>query len=52
MATIVIPLVVCIVGALLWFVASNPKLSEAGRLAFFVGLFWCVYLTAGRTLHL
>ncbi len=33
-----IPIIVAIAGALLWVLASNPKLSEAGRIAFACGL--------------
>ena len=36
-----VPLVVCVVGALLYF-AFSGKVSEVGRIAFFVGLFWLV----------
>jgi Na+/phosphate symporter len=46
------PLVVALVGALVYFIASNTKVVEIGRLTFFVGLFWLVYSLVGKTLHL
>lgn len=52
MATVLLPLLVLVAGALLYALAANPKLSEMGRLAFFAGLFWCVYLAARVSLHL
>lgn len=50
MATIGVPLLVCIVGALL--VAFVPKGARLGEIAFFVGLFWLVYLLSGKSVHL
>ena len=38
MITIMPPLLVCVLGALVYAMATNPKLSEMGRLAFFAGL--------------
>jgi hypothetical protein len=35
---IYLPLLVCIVGALMYALATNPKLVEIGRLSFWVGL--------------
>ncbi len=52
MATILIPLLVCLVGALVYGLSSNGKVAELGRVAFFCGLFWVVYLAMGRTFHL
>jgi Na+/phosphate symporter len=31
-------LIVCVIGLVLYFVATNPKASEAGRIAFAFGL--------------
>lgn len=52
------PLVVCIVGLLMYALASNPKLVRIGEIMFAVGLFWLVAelgpalgLGAGPTLH-
>jgi hypothetical protein len=50
-ATIVVPAVVLVVGALMYALAGNPKLAEIGRIAYFVGLLWLVYEVMGRTLH-
>ena len=46
------PLVFAVLGLLLWVFASHPKLVEVGRLVFFAGLFWLVYVLSGRTLRL
>lgn len=35
---IYLSLLVCIVGALMYALSTNPKLVELGRLAFFAGL--------------
>jgi Na+/phosphate symporter len=36
--SIVLSALVCVIGALVYAFAANPKLSEIGRLAFFAGL--------------
>jgi positive regulator of sigma E activity len=51
MATIIVPLIVLILGALMYALAANPKLQEMGRLLFFVGAFWLVQMFAGRQVH-
>jgi hypothetical protein len=60
MATILIPLLICIVGLLVYVLAGNPgnppssvggKVAELGRIAFFCGLFWVVYITLGHAVH-
>lgn len=48
----VFPLVLLIVGLLTYVLATNAKASEIGRLVFFVGLFWLVYLLLGHTIRL
>lgn len=50
MATILFPLLVAVVGALAYAFASG-KLSELGRISFFVGLLWVVYALLGKTVH-
>ena len=45
-----VPLVVCVVGALLYLLFPSGKVADLGRIAFAVGLFWLVYLL--RSLHL
>lgn len=46
------PLVVSVVGLLMFVFASNGKLARAGEIAFTVGLFWLVYLLSGSRVHL
>jgi hypothetical protein len=36
--TIVFPLLVAVVGLLMYVLASNPKVQEIGRMMFFAGL--------------
>jgi Na+/phosphate symporter len=36
--SIVLSALVCLIGALVYAFASNPKLSELGRIGFFAGL--------------
>jgi Na+/phosphate symporter len=43
MALAWIALVVCIVGALVYALASNAKAAELGRIAYFVGLFVTIW---------
>lgn len=38
MSIIVIPLLVCVLGLLVYALAASPKVSELGRLAFVCGL--------------
>lgn len=49
---VLVPLLVCIVGALMFALASNPKIAEMGKILFAVGAFWSVYLASGTTWHL
>lgn len=44
------PLLVAVAGALV-FALTTDKLSEMGRLAFFAGLFWLVYVLATKTVR-
>ena len=50
MATILWPLLITMLGLLL-YALTNGKVSEAGRLAYFAGLFWVVYLLTARAFH-
>lgn len=43
MATILVPLLVCLAGALVYALSANGKVSELGRIAYFCGLLWLVY---------
>jgi Na+/phosphate symporter len=45
-------IVVLVLGALVYALAANPKASEMGRIAFFVGLLWTVYLLAGHAVRI
>jgi hypothetical protein len=51
LAVVLWPLLVCILGALVYALASNPKASEMGRIAYFVGLLWTVYDIATRVVR-
>jgi hypothetical protein len=51
MASAILPVIVCVVGALVWALSSNGKVQEMGRIAFFCGLFWLVHMFSGRQLH-
>lgn len=52
MLSIILPLLLAVCGALLYALATNGKLSEMGRIMFFVGLFWLVpALGAARMVH-
>lgn len=46
------PLVIAVVGALVYALSSNTKASELGRLVFFCGFFWLVFSLLGKTLKL
>lgn len=50
MATILYPALVALVGALVYAFVKNDA-RELGRLAFFAGLFWVVYLLSGKAAH-
>lgn len=39
-----VPLVVLLVGMVVYVLSSNAKASEIGRILFFVGAFWLVAL--------
>ena len=52
MAQMLVPLLVAVVGALVYALSSNGKLAEMGRILFLVGVLWLVYLFAGRTVRL
>lgn len=38
MATAILPLVVALIGLVLYALASNPKVAEIGRIVFFCGM--------------
>ena len=49
---IVVPLLVAVVGALVYALAANAKLAEMGRLAFATGLLIALLMAGGHTLRL
>jgi hypothetical protein len=51
-ATIAYPLAFAIAGALIYAFATHARLSEIGRLTFFSGLFWLVYVLAHGSMHI
>lgn len=52
MVIALVPVAFVVAGLLMYALASNPKVSEMGRLAFFCGLFWMTYTLMGHALHL
>lgn len=48
----VVPLLVLILGALVYALSGNAKVAEMGRLAFFTGLFVLVWVAARETVRL
>lgn len=51
MAILVVPVLVALLGALVYALSANPKAAELGRLAYFVGLMWSVYIVAHDVVH-
>jgi hypothetical protein len=51
MATLLFPLVFAIVGAFVYLASSNGKTSEMGRMTFFSGMVWLVYVLSRTALH-
>ncbi len=47
-----IPLLVSLVGAVLYTLASNAKVAEVGRLMFACGLLVALFGVAGHVVHL
>lgn len=43
------PVAVSLIGLIVYLLASNPKASECGRLAFFAGLLVCCFVFAQST---
>lgn len=48
----IVPVLVLIAGLLLWILASNPKLAEAGRILFFCGAFLTTQVLAETTIRI
>ncbi len=47
-----VPVLAVIIGLLLWFVATNPKAAEAGRMIFGCGVLVTLLVLARQTLRL
>lgn len=48
----IVPLIVCVVGLLAYALASNTKIAEAGRLAYFAGLLVALLVVAHKWVKL
>lgn len=48
----IIPLVLLIVGLLMYVLSANPKIAEVGRMTFFAGILAFAFATAKTVLHL
>lgn len=49
MIVIIYPALVAILGALAYALSTNARVQELGRITFFCGLFWTVYVLIGHT---
>jgi hypothetical protein len=45
----VVPIVIALIGVLLWCLAANAKLVEIGKWMFIIGLFWFVGALSSHT---
>lgn len=52
MVVAIYPLVIAVVGLLMWVLSSNPKVSEAGKILFFCGALVLTMALGSKTLHL
>ncbi len=52
MLTILVPALVLVIGLLLWALATNPVVKEAGRYWFIIGSAVCVWLAAHAVVRL
>lgn len=48
--SIIWPLLIAVLGLLMWVVSANPKVSEAGRILFFCGVFWVTAILSNQKL--
>jgi len=51
-AILILPLLVCILGMLIYALAANAKVAELGRLAFGCGLLVTLFAFAGHAVRL
>ncbi len=47
-----LPMIIALLGLLLYVLASNGKVAEIGRILFFVGMLWTVSTLTGKTVKL
>lgn len=52
MATMLIPVLLIVVGVLIYALATNPKVAEIGRLTFFAGMLSLALFFSQRLVHL
>ncbi len=52
MLIVVFPLIVCIIGLLIWLMATKPEAKKIGEYMFVVGLFVTVFAGAGQVVKL
>lgn len=52
MATIILPLLVAVAGALVFALSANPKLARIGEILFFCGTFVTLEIAARLVVHL
>jgi len=52
MLTVIWPLLIAVLGALVYAFAANPKLQNMGLVLFAVGIFWTVELLTGSSFSL
>ena len=45
----IIPLLVCIVGLLMYALSANTKVAEIGRIMFWTGLLVTLFVSSGKT---
>ncbi len=50
-ATILLPLLVCIIGALVYALAASQKLANLGALSFFAGLLVTLFQVSSHVIH-
>ncbi len=52
MAIAIFPIIVAILGILLWFISANGKVQEVGRIMFFCGLLVLCFVLARETVRI
>lgn len=52
MVIAIVPIILLIVGVLIWVLSANAILKDIGRALFMISLFWLVYALLGKTVHI